>query len=73
MGLNLNLVKMMGLPKKVSCSHCRKKTRTGFDDYDIECHDMSSGKPGRLLFKVYCEHCEASITVVGKLTVDEVI
>jgi len=72
MGLNLNLVKMMGLPKKVTCPYCDKKTKTGFEDYDIECHDMASGKPGRLYFMAYCDHCEFAVTVVGKLTVDEV-
>jgi hypothetical protein len=72
MGLNLDLVKMMGLPKKVKCPRCGKKTRTGFDDYDIECNDMASGKPGKLVFAVYCEHCESSSVVLGTVTVDEV-
>ena len=67
MGLNLDLCQTLGAPKKIVCSKCGKKTRTRFNDYDIEC-GQPFPKPGLIHLSVYCEHCEAE--TLWKATVE---
>jgi len=65
MGLNLDLCKTLGAPKRANCPKCGKPTKTRFDDYDIECQplngvqsDTCNPKPGLIRLTAYCEHCE---------------
>ncbi len=57
MGLNLDLVSMLGLPEKVTCPKCHSEAPSQFDDYDIECGNPFP-QPGRLSLSCYCYICE---------------
>jgi hypothetical protein len=57
MGLNLDLCRSFGAPKRANCPKCGKTTKTRFDDYDIECGEPFP-KPGLIHLTLYCEHCE---------------
>jgi len=57
MGLNVDLIQMLGTPKLVACPRCKAQVETGFDDYDIECGDPNQ-KVGEWKLRVYCDTCE---------------
>lgn len=57
MGLNLDLVHMLGLPKMVECPHCQCMTATDLDDWDVQCGDPNP-VPGYWKFNLYCACCE---------------
>lgn len=57
MGLNVNLVDMLGVPDKVICPQCYRVVPSGFDDYDIECGHPNPF-PGEWALQCYCAHCE---------------
>jgi len=66
MGLNLDLCRSFGAPRKLKCPKCGKMTKTRFEDYDIECGEPFP-KPGLVNLTAYCEHCETGF--VWKATV----
>lgn len=70
MGLNLDLVKMFGLPNMAVCPKCRNKTPTWLDDCDIECGNPFP-EPGRFSFLMQCQICEHEWTYKGTLTFKE--
>ncbi len=67
MGLNVDLVQMFGLPKRIECPHCHKKIDPGFDCFDIECYEP---KKGVVEFTGHeCPHCEKTYDVRCKVVV----
>jgi len=71
MGLNVNLVQMLGLPKKVECPHCHKMFSPHFDDFDIECYE-----PRRGVIEIMgheCPHCEKLYNVRCKVELVETL
>lgn len=57
MGNNVDLVKMLGLPKKLMCPECNKVSDSYFDDYDIDCGEPNPS-PGQWTLRCYCQKCE---------------
>jgi hypothetical protein len=53
MGLNVNLVKMLGLPTHVTCPHCNKSIVSFFEDFDLECFEISP----RCELSFHCLNC----------------
>ena len=37
MGHNIDLKTLLGLPDYVRCPKCKEKTKTWFNEYDIDC------------------------------------
>ncbi len=65
MGLNVNLVEMLGLPTDVVCPHCGVLIPTHFDDFDIECYVP---KKGVIKFESHeCSNCEKPFSVKCKV------
>jgi len=65
MGLNLDLVHMLGMPEEANCPYCGASNSLYFDDFDIE-----SGKtPSRGVFTLTteCDDCEKEFEVVCQL------
>jgi len=61
MGLNVDLVTMLGAPKSVRCPSCKKNRRQCFDDYDI---DDEWGKPlNKWKLTGWCITCDKSFAV----------
>jgi hypothetical protein len=54
MGLQINLIKMLGFPSNTVCPKCGKITSTGFQDYDLE----SGPEHGNWKLFLSCEHCD---------------
>lgn len=67
MGLNVNLVQMLGAPESVECPFCQKQVKTRFDDYDIECGNPNS-KPAFWSMDCYCENCDKEFQIVTQLS-----
>lgn len=67
MGLNLNLVEMLGLPSRVTCPKCNNSTASDFDDYDVECGKPFPG-PGMVSLAAYCKTCGLVWRFEGRLT-----
>jgi NAD-dependent SIR2 family protein deacetylase len=67
MGLNINLVEMLGLPEEVACPKCHNKAPTRFDDYDIDCGNPFP-EPGKVSLHMYCQACEHEWYFEGRLT-----
>lgn len=67
MGLQINLVKLLGLPDAVICPRCKKNIPTCLDDYDIE---MDNFNPSPATIKVFqaCLICDHSWYAYFKLT-----
>lgn len=57
MGLNVDLVQMLGVSDVCVCPACKQVTRTGYDDYDIECGNPNPS-PGQWQLSTYCRQCE---------------
>ena len=57
MGHNIDLQNLMGLPEYVRCPKCKEKTKTWFDEYDIDCGEPQA-KEGVMHLDVQCAHCE---------------
>lgn len=57
MGLNVDLVKMLGVPSIIICKKCNNSFDSQFDDYDIECGDPNP-VPGFWQLSCYCPICE---------------
>ena len=57
MGLNVNLVKMLGVPEKSRCPNCKKLFKNRFDDYYIECGNPNP-RVGKWVLDCYCPECE---------------
>ena len=57
MGLNLDLVRMLGVPKTLLCPQCGKDVETTFDDYDVEC-GAPNKRSGEWSLRVHCHECE---------------
>ncbi len=70
MGLNLNLVQMLGLPKKAECPHCKKTVSLWFDDFDIEAGEIPSNGVFKIR-KTECPECEKEFSVTCKLRLAE--
>ena len=68
MGLNIDLVKMLGLPEDINCTHCDAIVPTGFNDFDIEAGSPSPS-PGVLELEVYCDHCNQEFALTFNVTV----
>ena len=56
MGLNVNLIKMLGIAGEVHCPKCKTQFAAGFDDYDIECGKPNTF-PGKWKLSCYCDTC----------------
>jgi len=56
MGLQINLAKMLNLPKNKRCPKCNALIETGFDDFDIEAGNPNP-KTGEWVFNMYCHQC----------------
>jgi len=69
MGLNINLVQMMGFPRQSVCPNCKTNISTGFSDYDIEGSEpkIDSSKDGTFSIRVFCEHCGEAFPLRFKL------
>lgn len=63
MGHNADLAWLMNLPTKIECPHCKKKLRTHFEDYDIDCGTPMAVK-GRMELDLYCLMCDRSFAYV---------
>ena len=59
MGHNVDLVRMLGVPEKVSCERCTTQIDSWFNDYDIDCGNPNP-RPGVWCLSVYCEECDYS-------------
>ena len=57
MGLNVNLVMMLGIPDETQCPKCSTIFNNSFDDYDIE-GGVPNPRPGVWILNQYCPHCE---------------
>lgn len=57
MGLNINLVQMLGVPAASTCPTCKKSFDNNFDVYDIEC-GFPNTKKGTWRLNNYCPYCE---------------
>lgn len=67
MGLNLDLVNLLGLPSSVPCPSCGEKVPLWFDDYDVEAGGQETG-----VFKIEemaCYECGAKFRVRSELSV----
>lgn len=59
MGLNVDLVSLMWLPKNVECPVCKHQTPTHFDDYDLDCGNPNPER-ARLELELSCSSCDHS-------------
>lgn len=67
MGLNLDLVNLLGLPSSVPCPSCGEKVPLWFDDYDVEGSNQETG-----VFEIRemeCYECGAGFRVRSELSV----
>jgi hypothetical protein len=64
MGLNLNLVSMLGMPTKAVCPHCEQINELYFDGFDVE--GVKTPKGGVFTLGKECHTCEKNFTVVCK-------
>jgi len=62
MGNNLDLNKMLGVPRTVQCPRCRRTAPTFSDDYDVECGDPNPDE-GFWDLGMYCPECEHEWTM----------
>jgi len=62
MGNNLDLNKMLGLPKILECPRCGAATPTLADQFDVECGEPNP-EEGYWEIDVYCGHCENEWTM----------
>ena len=62
MGNNLDLNSLLSLPIKIKCPTCKRKIKSYFDDYDIECGspDASNYEDGYMRLMIYCDICETT-------------
>ena len=60
MGHNIDLKWLLGLPDYVRCPKCKEKTKTWFDEYDIDCGEPQA-KNGFMTLDIQCDHCEKEI------------
>ena len=57
MGLNVDLTQMIGAPDTLQCPKCKRRVKTFFSDYDIQCGDPNP-KMGRWDLRMYCDNCD---------------
>ena len=62
MGRNIDLEDLLGLTEYVRCPKCKEMTRSGFEEYDIDC-GKPEAKDGIMTLDVQCDHCEEEIEV----------
>jgi len=70
MGLNVDLVCMLGIDDCVKCPRCQKENTQSFDDYDIECGNCNNDF-GEWKLDCYCANCEYEWSYCFKLKVTE--
>lgn len=58
MGHNIDLKWLLGLPDYVRCPKCKEKTKSGFDEYDIDCGEPNANNKGFMELDIQCDHCE---------------
>lgn len=67
MGLQQNLVELLGLPEITQCPSCGHDVLLWFDDYDIECHRSPTGVFE--IEEIECHDCGARFSVRCQLMV----
>lgn len=74
MGHNVNFCSMCGAPEEVECPRCRRKTRTGLDDYDIDCNYGGQGNDidtdSNWVLTTSCGTCEYEFQIELKIKSD---
>ncbi len=63
MGLNVNLIHMLGVPPKTECPKCKAIVKTGFKEFDLEAGNPNP-EPGKWVLDLYCDKCEHEWSVV---------
>lgn len=66
MGLNVNLITMLGVSGISTCPKCHELFDNNFDVYDIE-GGSTNRKPGEWKLREYCPHCEHEFTTEFKV------
>ena len=71
MGLNVNLVRMIGAPTQCKCPGCHRIISTNFDDFDIECGDPNPTN-GNWKLSAYCHDCGTCFDLEFQITINPI-